>query len=158
MKTKNLKFLLLSIVLLWLGCTQREVFSEYKPIATQGWSVDSLYSFDVNIEDENQTYNVYLNIRNRGEYPYQNMWIYLKRFAPDSSIVNDTIECYLTDNRGKWLGSGVGAVYEMPVLYQQRIHFPVKGKYRYTLVHGMRDLVLKGVSDIGMKVEIEKEN
>ena len=67
--------------------------------------------------------------------------------------MTDTINFYLADQRGKWLGSGVGSVFEMPVLYQQSIRFPKAGNYRYELSHGMRDSVLIGINDIGLRVE-----
>jgi gliding motility-associated lipoprotein GldH len=96
---------------------------------------------------------LYVNIRNRGEYPYQNLWIFLTKMLPDSIESKDSIECYLADRRGKWLGSGIGSVLEMPVLYQQKIKFPKTGIYRYKIGHGMRDSVLIGINDVGMRVE-----
>lgn len=146
-------WLLLFIPLLFVSCNGNDVFTAFKPIAAQGWSKDSVYTFDVTITDTLATYNVYVNVRNKGDYPYQNMWIFLQKLSPDSVSVSDSIECYLADQRGKWLGKGVGSLFEMPILYQQDVHFPTAGNYHYTLVHGMRDSVLVGVNDIGMRVE-----
>jgi len=41
----------------------------------------------------------------------------------------------------------------MPVLYQQNVKFKTSGIYRYKIVHGMRDTILHGINDIGMRVE-----
>lgn len=152
-KMKNNWLIVLLTPFIFISCNWNDVFISYKPIADKGWSKDSLYSFDVSITDTKTLYNIYVNIRNNGDYPYQNMWIFLKNQQPDSVIVSDSIECYLADQRGKWLGKGTGSVYEMPILYQQNIKFEKPGIYHYTLVHGMRDSVLKGVSDIGLRVE-----
>jgi len=38
-------------------------------------------------------------------------------------------------------------------LYQQNVRFKVRGTYHYKIVHGMRDSVLNGINDIGMRVE-----
>jgi gliding motility-associated lipoprotein GldH len=73
--------------------------------------------------------------------------------SPDSVLIKDSIECYLADKRGKWLGTGIGSVLEMPVLYQQKVKFSKVGIYQYKIVHGMRDSVLIGINDIGMRVE-----
>ena len=81
------------------------------------------------------------------------MWLFLHKYTPDKLQTTDSIECYLADNRGKWLGSGVGSVYEMPVLYQQNIRFRTAGTYRYSIVQGMRDDILLGINDIGVRVE-----
>ena len=136
-----------------VACTGNDVYFQYKPVASKGWNKDSLYGFDIPITDTAALYNVYVNVRNRGEYPYQNLWLFLNKTTPDKIQSKDSIECYLADQRGKWLGSGLGSIMEMPVLYQQNVRFKTKGTYHYRIVHGMRDTVLIGINDIGMRVE-----
>jgi gliding motility-associated lipoprotein GldH len=136
-----------------IGCTNNSVFFKYKTINNSGWHKDSLCTFDVKITDVKSAYDIYVNVRNRGEYPYQNLWLFLEKMSPDSVITKDSIECYLADQRGKWLGSGLGSVFEMPIIYQQKIKFESPGIYRYKIVHGMRDSILSGINDIGMRVE-----
>ena len=146
-------FLALLVLLALHSCVNSDVYLKYKSITTHGWSKDSLYTFDIPVKDTTVRYNIYVNIRNRGEYPYQNLWLFLSRMTPDSIQSNDSIECYLADNRGKWLGSGIGSVYQMPVLYQQNVKFNKAGIYHYSIVHGMRDSVLVGINDVGMQLE-----
>ena len=112
-----------------------------------------MYGFDIPVTDTVALYNVYVNIRNRGEYPYQNLWLFLTKITPDSIESKDSIECYLADQRGKWLGKGLGSILEMPVLYQQKVRFKSSGIYHYKIVHGMRDSLLSGINDIGIRVE-----
>jgi gliding motility-associated lipoprotein GldH len=151
MRTKLLPaiFVLLFIV----ACAPNDVYMQYQTVHAEGWSKDSLYTFDVPISDSLARYNVYINIRNRGEYPYQNLWLFLKKISPDSVITNDSIECYLADQRGKWLGTGAGSLMEMPVLYQQNVRFETNGTYQYQIVQGMRDDLLIGINDIGLRIE-----
>ena len=149
----NRYFCIFIISLFAVACTSNDVYFQYKSITTKGWSKDSIYSFDIPISDTIALYNVYVNIRNRGEYPYQNLWLFLSKTTPDKIQSKDSIECYLADQRGKWLGSGIGSIMEMPVLYQQNVRFKSKGTYHYKIVHGMRDSILTGINDIGMRVE-----
>lgn len=141
------------ISLLTVSCNHKDVYLQYHTIVPEGWSKDSIYTFDIPITDTNANYNVFVNIRNRGEYPYQNLWLFLNKTTPDNKQISDSIECYLADQRGKWLGTGVGSVFDMPVLYEQNIKFKTAGIYHYKIVQGMRDDVLTGVNDIGMRVE-----
>lgn len=143
--------MLVSIVL--ASCTQSAVFSEYKTVDVKGWDKDSSCVFDVNIENATFAYDVFVNVRNVGEYPHQNLWLFIQKMAPDSTITNDTINFFLADNRGKWLGAGIGSVYEMPVLYQQKLKFPSAGKYHFEIFQGMRDSLLLGISDIGLRID-----
>ncbi len=139
--------------LLLASCTSNEVYFKYQTISESGWNKDSVCKFEFTIENAALPYNMYVNTRNRGEYPYQNLWLFIRQTSPDSVVTNDTIEFYLADEFGKWLGNGIGSAFNMPVLYRQNFKFPQKGIYRFEIQHGMRDSLLVGINDVGIKVE-----
>ncbi len=147
------KALIALFAMLFFSCGGRDIFFEYKSLPVSGWHQDSIVRFEFQVDDTLSDYNVYVNLRNRSEYPYQNFWFFSKSLAPDSVISADSVECYLADKRGKWLGSGIGSTYEMPVLYQQKKRFLRKGLQHFELKHGMRDSILVGISDIGLRIE-----
>jgi len=139
------------------ACTDNDVFFQYKKIPSQGWNKDSVLVFDFTISNSALPYNIYVNIRNTSEYPYQNFWLFIKKSVanPDGTFVvvaTDTVECYLADERGKWLGSGAGATYEMPLLIETNVLLEQKS-YRYELIQGMRNDILRGITDVGLRVE-----
>ena len=155
MKIKNA--LILFIVLLSVfACRQNEVYFQYKNTSTNGWNKDSLLNFDIHITDTVTPYNVYVHVRHHGDYPYQNIWLFMQQINPDSTLKKDTIEAYLADQYGKWLGTGAGGLKEMPIFYRQQIHFPDTGTYHLKIGQGMRDSLLRGVKDIGVRVELVK--
>lgn len=135
------------------SCINNDIYLKYKSISASGWNKDSLCRFEIPVSDTSATYNLYVNVRNRGEYPYQNLWIFLSKMTPDSIQTKDSIECYLADNHGKWLGTGIGSVMQMQVLYQQNLRFHNTGVYHFNIGHGMRDSVLTGINDIGIQLE-----
>lgn len=140
-------------LMLFTSCTNDAVYFSYQSINENGWNKDSICRFDVAIQNASQSYDLYVNTRNRGEYPYQNIWLFIKEISPDSVVTNDTIEFYLADEFGKWLGKGVGSAFNMPVLYRQNFKFSKKGTYRFEIQQGMRDSLLVGINDVGIKVE-----
>ena len=150
---KSKLFWAIFVSIFTVACNQNEVFIQYNSIAPEGWNKNVICSFDIPISDTTANYNLYVNIRNRGEYPYQNLWLFLTKTSPDMLVVSDSIECYLADKRGKWLGTGVSSIFEMPVLYEKNLHFKTPGIYNYRIGHGMRDDVLIGINDIGVRVE-----
>jgi gliding motility-associated lipoprotein GldH len=111
--------------------------------------------FDVEIKDVQSTYNYYINIRNNGDYPFSNLYLFLQTTFPDGKMARDTIECMLADYNGKWLGSGITSVKFNRLLFQKGVRFPQKGKYVFELEQAMRVKDLKGISDIGIKLEKE---
>lgn len=140
-------------ILIFASCVNDDVYLKYVTINPNGWSEDSLCVFDVPIADSMANYNIYINVRNKNNYPYQNLWLYINRTAPDSTVTSDTIEFYLADQRGKWLGTGIGSILEMPVLYQQYAKLKQRGTYKFEIIHGMRDSILVGINDIGLQIE-----
>ena len=151
---KATKFLLVFILFAGLtACNQNEVYFKYQTLPASGWDKDSLKTFDFNITDTLKAYNLYINVRHTGSYPYQNLWLFLDTKDAKGKISRDTIECFLADQFGKWLGSGAGSLKEMPVFYKKQIHFPDSGTYQLKIGQGMRDSILIGVNDVGLKVE-----
>ena len=147
--------LLLLVVL--NSCNNSTVYNEYKTLPASGWNKDSVAIFNVIITDTVAHYQVLANVRNGDEYAYQNFWIFISAISPEGKITTDTIECYLTNQQGKWVGSGMGSLHEVQVLLQKDIQFKIKGNYRFAIKQGMRDDALKGISDIGLEIQkVEK--
>ena len=81
--------------------------------------------------------------------------MFLENTDAKGNMLKDTIEGYLSDDFGKWMGTG-NAVKEMPVFYKQNILFPDSGTYQIKIGHGMRDSILTGIKEIGVRVEMVK--
>ena len=141
-------FLVILLAGLLTSCRHNIVYSEFISIPSGEWSIDSLPRFDFAIEDNKASYDIILYVRHTARYPYQNMWL----FVQDNRQHSDTIEFYLADDRGRWLGDKHHGFIEMPVLYESNYHFPDTGKYCISVQQGMRDSVLRGVMDIGVEI------
>lgn len=136
------------------GCNHNEIYFEYQPVSANGWNKDSLLVYNIDVKDTISKFNIYVHIRHYGSYPYQNLWLFLDyKGVRDSISQKDTIECYLADEYGKWLGNGVGAIKEMPVYFKQGIQFNDSGVYQIRIRQGMRDSVLTGINNVGIRVE-----
>lgn len=143
MTVRNLLILLSSALL--CACSPRTMYSHFQPVPMMGWSMDSVLQFDVPVDDTIGVYDVLLCIRHTEAYPYQNMWL----FTEWNQQV-DTIEFYLADDYGRWLGNAGGKFIEMPVLFEQAYRFPHTGTYTLRVQQGMRDEAVRGVSDVGL--------
>ncbi len=152
MAIRNFVFAIL-LILFAFSCTNDNTFYKFQPVDATGWHKDSAAVFDVEISDTLKNFDVLVNVRNGGEYPYQNLWLFVKRTGPDNFVLNDTIECYIADPMGKWKGSGIGSRYEVSVLYQQNQRFGAKGTYHYEIRQGMREDKLVGLYEIGFMVK-----
>lgn len=153
-KSSVIAGLLLGVVLAMTACG-RDIYFDFVPVSPEGWGKDTLCTFTVEVEDTLSLYDMYIHVRSTPAYPYQNLWLFLSETTPEGTVTADTVEFYLTDRHGRPLGSGMGERKEMPVLYRQGIRFDRRGTYQYTIGHGMRTDLLRGLSDVGIKIEKE---
>ena len=129
------------------SCKNDIVYSRFVPVSSEKWAIDSVASFEYAITDANPDYRMLVYERHTERYPYQNMWLFV-----GDSLHCDTIEFYLADDRGQWLGNKHHGFIEMPVLLEENYHFADTGTYYMTIQHGMRDSVLRGITYIGLDI------
>jgi gliding motility-associated lipoprotein GldH len=68
-------------------------------------------------------------------------------------MLTDTVEYILAEKSGKWRGSGIGDLFDNQFSYRKNIRFEKPGKYQLSIRQGMRAEQLKGIHDIGLRVE-----
>lgn len=140
--------LLIGGICLLTSCRHDIVYSDFVAIPSGEWDENQLPEFAFNIADREAAYDILLYVRHTERYPYQNMWLFVR----DNRLYMDTVEFYLADDRGRWLGDKHHGFIEMPVLLEENYHFPDTGRYYFAVQHGMRDSLLRGVTDVGIEV------
>jgi gliding motility-associated lipoprotein GldH len=151
------------IMLLLASCNKDVVYSQYERIDENvGWSKNKLLKFEYDSKDTNQLYDVYINVRNAESYPFRNLFMFLHTTYPSGKKTTDTIECILADERGKWLGSGMGDLYDNSILFKKNAHFRETGKYTFEFEQAMRYAdknsidPLPLIMDVGITIEKAK--
>ncbi|MBO4370211.1 MAG: gliding motility lipoprotein GldH [Paludibacteraceae bacterium] len=151
-------FALLLMVTAMASCNNNQLYNQYSEVDTDGWDQDSVIVFEADIQDTVSACDLLIQIRNTDKYSYQNLWLFVDSESPAGIVQKDTIECYLADNTGKWLGKHFFSIYEMPVIYLRIKHFPIKGTYKFHVSQAMREKQLKGISSIGLTIQKRKED
>lgn len=136
-----------------LACKNNLVFEQYQSIPEKSWHKDSVLVFNLPVEDTTQNNNFIINVRNDVTYSYSNLWLFIEIEQPDGKIMEDKFEIALADPSGKWLGSGFGGLKTREAMYRRNIFFPVSGEYKVRIKQGMREDYLKGISDLGIRIE-----
>jgi len=152
----KLKLLVITAItsMLIAACSDNYVYNGYVTMPHERWHADSLASFRVPVSDTITFYDLFVNVRNTTDYPYQNLYLFINITAPNGASVRDTFECYLADDHGKWLGKGKGKLRDNRFIYRQNIRFGTEGDYTVTLQQAMRVEQLKGISEVGFRVEL----
>lgn len=151
MKTRLLIFFAFLVSL--ISCDSSMVFEKNKEIGKSGWNKSDIAKFNAEINDNTIPYNFYINIRNTNDYQFSNVFLFVKTLYPDGKISVDTVECYLADLDGKWLGKSSGRVIDNRILFKKNVKFPEKGMYSFEFEQAMRVDMLEGIEDFGIRIE-----
>jgi len=148
--------ILFLVVPLFLSCDSKRFYENNKKIEHGVWNRNDKIRFEVIIPDTLRRYDFYLNVRNDLDYPYANLYFFIETQSPAGISSRDTVECQFADYAGKWLGKGVGSVKFNRFLFQKSIRFRHPGKYIFELEQAMRINDLKGIRDVGLRIEKEE--
>lgn len=146
----------LLIFLLFLGlvsCDENRLFEETKNIETGSWNASEPVSFSIDIQDTVNTVDFLVTLRNSSSYKYSNLWLFIEYKNPKGFSKTDTIECPLALPNGKWIGSGIGDILDNRIMFKKGARFPTSGNYTFTIQHGMRDTLLEGIFDVGLRLQ-----
>ena len=152
-KTKVLSFFILFSVVFLLNSCMQETIVDLNHDVGDAWTKDQKINFEFEIKDSIMPVDFYINIRNSTNYDYANIFLFVKTIYPDQRYSVDTVECFLADMKGQWLGSGLGKFRNNSILFRKNMRFPMTGLYRMEFEMAMRDEELNGIDALGIRVE-----
>lgn len=137
------KTCLLLITLLTIACQNNTLYHSYQPVQTTGWDKSDTLVYTLPQALPNQSYLYEIGIRHKDSYPYRDIWL---------TINQDTLHLYLADSIGNWIGHGIGDVRQstFPFVLSQQSTDSIR---EFRLTHIMRDQPLKGILNVGIKIE-----
>jgi gliding motility-associated lipoprotein GldH len=147
---------LLIIPLIYNSCSNGNIYAEVQQIEGTEWSRYNDLNFSAQIGDTITPCDLQITLRNSTDYPYRNIFLFVTTTSPNGESVKDTIEYYLADERGEWLGKGLGDIHDLSVPFRSNILFPISGEYHFRIEHGMRTEDLKGIIDVGIRITKKK--
>ena len=149
--------LLLSMLTTLVSCDSSTVFEENLRVKSAVWERNEKAFFEFDITDSTAIYDLYLNFRHGGDYPYQNIYLFIESRSPSGQIAKDTAQMILANNKGRWMGKGIGDIFDYQFRFKRGPLFPEEGKYYFEIEQAMRDESLESVTDIGIAVKKVKK-
>jgi gliding motility-associated lipoprotein GldH len=153
MKFCDIVFPVALIAILLISCDPNSVFEKNIRIPDGIWDRNNPVRFEVVVEDTITPHNLYINVRNTGMYPVSNLYLFVTTIAPSGHTIKDTVQVILADERGKWLGKGLGDIWDNQKLYKEQVRFAQKGEYIFEYEQAMRLEKLPFILDVGLRVE-----
>lgn len=144
---------LLIFVISMSSCIDQPYYEKNLSIDPSGWQINDSIIFTFDIDDTLSPMNFLLNIRHSTEYNYSNIYLFINSIYPNGQTNRDTVEILLAAKDGKWYGTGLGKLKESQILLKHNLIFPFSGTYEFSLVQAMREQNLKGIEDVGIRIE-----
>ena len=141
------------LIILLGSCTGKTLYHENVDFPKGYWSSTDTLHFKVLVADTLSPCNITLLMRNKGAYPFSNLYVVVTTQAPSGAVLTDTIEFILASPRGEWLGKGFGDVWQNEKRYKTAIRFPNTGIYSFSIRQIMRPDQLPGVMDFGLRID-----
>lgn len=138
------------------SCNSNVVFSKYQSFSDRQWEAKNKAVFDLEITDTQTLNNIFLTVRHGEEYPYSNLFLFVTSEYPDGKVLTDTMEVVLANDKGEWMGSGTGDLFDIKIPIKKNVRFPLAGKYRFSFEQGMRVNPLPMIADFGFEIEKSK--
>ena len=156
MKIKNSVLLLLVVILFFSG-DEKRVFDEYKSVGN-AWHKDSVVTFDLPVLDSTKRFNLYVNLRDNNDYPFNNLFLIVAIEKPSGFTKVDTLEYQMAKPDGSLLGDGFGDIKENKLFYKENVKFT--GKYKVHIKQAVREngkvpgiTALDGITEVGFRIE-----
>lgn len=152
------KSLLIAFAFISVGLSSCDdsLYYKMKEIPDARWDMNYPAKFDVEVSDTKVVYDFFVLIRHNTDYTNSNLYTFVTTTMPGDSISRDTIEFILAEPDGKWIGEGTGYLRTNDVLISRKFVFSEPGLYSFEFQQAMRDTVLEGITDIGIRISPTK--
>lgn len=150
-------FLLLTFALL-SGCVRIPglVYQKEEVIPQNAWNYNFKPTFTFEITDTNAIYQPYFLIRHTQGFPYCNLWVLMYIKTPgDTTTKMERVNVVLAESNGKWMGRGMGEIYEQRMAFNlsDSVRFNKAGTYTIFMEQNMRINPLPEVLNVGLRLE-----
>jgi len=152
-------FVALVMLMVFASCDSHVVWSETQSVSGT-WEKEREVIFTVASLDSLKNYNVFINLRNTNDYPFNNIFLIAAIEFPHGKTITDTLEYKMAHPNGEWMGEGIGSVKENKLWLRENIQFSESGNYNIILTQAVRNngetegvSQLPGITDVGISIE-----
>lgn len=149
--------LLLLVMIIFSSCDKKRVFDEYKSVGS-AWNKDSIVTFNLPELDSTKRYDLFINVRNNNNYPFNNLFLIVALELPNGFTKVDTLEYQMAEPDGTLLGNGFSDLKESKLFYKENVRF--KSKYKVYIKQAVREngkvpgvTALDGITEVGFRIE-----
>ena len=138
-----MKIRIICLIMFLLACQNNKIQHRYHSFENAKWNTDSIVIFNFDNVDTTSSFDAHLKIRHTADYQFQNLFLF-----SEINEQKDTLEIFLSEKSGKWLGKGFGDIKELDVLISKEIRFNNVNKNSFSFEMAMRHNSLEKITEL----------
>ena len=124
---------LVFLLVVFVSCqndTKKEVYHSFK---NNTWNTDSIVFLEFDNIDTTSSHDLYLMIRHTTNFKFQNLFLFT-----NFENQQDTLELFLSEKNGRWLGKGFGEIKELKIKIKENVNFKESQNQMFSVEQAMR--------------------
>ncbi len=143
-------------IILTVACQSVPAFESYQELSGESWENNHVLEFNAHIPDSG-LYQVTLHIRHTSNFEMTNLWCIISTRSHASQQLHDTVNIKIASPSGNWLGKGGQIKTVSQIINKNPVTLP-QGNVLFRIKQGMQSENLRGVKNVGIRIEKVKDN
>ena len=128
-----MRILLFFLVVGFVSCQNENKKEVYHSFNNNTWNTDSIVSFELDNIDTTGSHDLYLMVRHTTNFKFQNLFLFT-----NFENQQDTLELFLSEKSGRWLGKGFGEIKELKIRIKENVNFKDNQDQTFSVEQAMR--------------------
>jgi len=128
-----MRILLFFLVVGFVSCQNENKKEVYHSFNNNTWNTDSIVSFEFDNIDTTGSHDLYLMVRHTTNFKFQNLFLFT-----NFENQQDTLELFLSEKSGRWLGKGFGEIKELKIRIKENVNFKKNQDQIFSVEQAMR--------------------
>ena len=128
-----MRILLFFLVVGLVSCQNENKKEAYHSFNNNTWNTDSIVSFELDNIDTTSSHDLYLMVRHTTNFKFQNLFLFT-----NFENQQDTLELFLSEKSGRWLGKGFGEIKELKIRIKENVNFKENQDQIFSVEQAMR--------------------
>ena len=128
-----MRMLLFFLVVGFVSCQNENKKEVYHSFNNNTWNTDSIVSFELDNIDTTSSHDLYLMVRHTTNFKFQNLFLFT-----NFENQQDTLELFLSEKSGRWLGKGFGEIKELKIRIKENVNFKENQDQTFSVEQAMR--------------------
>jgi len=137
------------------ACDSKRIYEKNIDFEKKSWLVKDIPEFNFEVVDPTVPYNIYYNVRNTLNYPYQNLYVTYYLEDSTGNVLSTSLQnLVLFDKKtGAPFGKGLGDIFDHQIPALSNYKFEEAGLYSFRVEQFMRTDTLSELLSVGIRVE-----